>query len=531
MDKFLIKLGPASAREPTIDQTKGGNQDNNVESSSNYEYVVPDFANLPADPGLRLKITKYHLNDRDKVRRAYLQKGPCQPREHNFKKQKIGNLLRRFNPAWGDNFVTEGFDSWNKKDRLDDHVRGPNSAHKQAWRTCQDLMKQDQHIDVVINRHSELMKRDYRTRLTASVVCLRVLLRQGLAFRGHDELNDSKNQGNFLELLKFLAMHNEEINVAVGHNAPGNLKVTSPDVQHDIINAFATETINGIIRELGNNDFTILVDESRDISIKEQMIVVLRFVNKNGCVVERFMGIVHVQDTSASSLKLAIDSLFAKHELMTLSKQRLQILRDDGWDDLLGELCSFCEKHSILVLSMDEGFQMKGRSRRKTHQVIHSTPILHQGTHFDFGSGHDTVGDFSTNSSNEVKDAILISTQFRESVNTSGFSNFSRKDQETHFDSGSGHDPVGDFSTNSTNAVKDAILIDTQLKESVNTSGFSNFSRKDCDLNDTQDYLSHLIGSVDSVGELISSVLIAPKQKGNKSLDFDGGGYKWKCIN
>ncbi|KAK1402401.1 hypothetical protein POM88_002006 [Heracleum sosnowskyi] len=155
------------------------------------------------------------------------------------------------------------------------------------------------------------------------------------------------------------------------------------------------------------------------------------------------MGIVHVQDTSASSLKLAIDSLFAKHELsisrirgqvdvldnivddglnsdqraeastllefiqsfdfifslffmktvlgitnelsislqrkdqdivnamrlVTLSKQRLEILRDDGWDDLLGELCSFCENHSILVLSMDEGFQMKGRSRRKTHQV------------------------------------------------------------------------------------------------------------------------------------------------------------------
>ncbi|KAK1366961.1 hypothetical protein POM88_042522 [Heracleum sosnowskyi] len=149
----------------------------------------------------------------------------------------------------GDNFVTEGFDSWNKKDRLDDHVGGPNSAHKQAWRRCQDLMKQDQHIDVVINKHSELMKREYRTRLTASVVCLRFLLRQELAFCGHDESNDSKNQGNFLELLKFLAMHIEEINAAVGHNAPSNLKVTSTDVQHDIINAFAIETINGIIRD------------------------------------------------------------------------------------------------------------------------------------------------------------------------------------------------------------------------------------------------------------------------------------------
>ncbi|KAL8094480.1 hypothetical protein AgCh_036130 [Apium graveolens] len=155
--------------------------------------------------------------------------------------------------------------------------------------------------------------------------------------------------------------------------------------------------------------------------------------------------------------------------------------------------------------------------------VIHSTPILHQETHFEFGSGHDPVGDFSTNSSNEVKDAILIGTQLKESVNTSGFSNFSRKDslilhQETHFDFGSGHDLVGDFSTNSSNEVEDAILINTQSKESVNTSGVSNFSKKDSDLSDTQDSFSHLNGSV---SELISSVLIAHKQKSYKSLDLD----------
>lgn len=82
----MIKLGPPI--EPTVDQTRE-NQDTKVESSSrsdSSEYVVPDLNNLPADPGRRLKITRYHPNDRDKVRRAYLQKGPCQPGEHNFKK-------------------------------------------------------------------------------------------------------------------------------------------------------------------------------------------------------------------------------------------------------------------------------------------------------------------------------------------------------------------------------------------------------------------------------------------------------------
>ena len=32
---------------------------------------------LPADPGLRIRILDYHPNIRDQVRRAYLQKAPC----------------------------------------------------------------------------------------------------------------------------------------------------------------------------------------------------------------------------------------------------------------------------------------------------------------------------------------------------------------------------------------------------------------------------------------------------------------------
>lgn len=56
-------------------------------------------------------------------------------------------------------------------------------------------------------------------------------LRQGLALRGHDEYDESTNQGNFSRVLKFLAVHNKEIDV-VGKNAPRDLKVTSPDIQH-----------------------------------------------------------------------------------------------------------------------------------------------------------------------------------------------------------------------------------------------------------------------------------------------------------
>jgi hypothetical protein len=41
----------------------------------------------------------------------------------------------------------------------------------------------------------------YKLRLTWTLKCLRFLLRQGLAFRGHDESEESLNKEFFLELL------------------------------------------------------------------------------------------------------------------------------------------------------------------------------------------------------------------------------------------------------------------------------------------------------------------------------------------
>ena len=44
---------------------------------------------------------------------------------------------------------------------------------------------------------------------------MRFLLHRGLAFRGHDEFDNLSDKGNFLELLQFLANHNDVINEVV----------------------------------------------------------------------------------------------------------------------------------------------------------------------------------------------------------------------------------------------------------------------------------------------------------------------------
>ncbi|RWR86320.1 Dimer_Tnp_hAT domain-containing protein/DUF4371 domain-containing protein [Cinnamomum micranthum f. kanehirae] len=178
----------------------------------------------------------------------------------------------------------------------------------------------------VIEKQSDQARREYRIRLKATLSSIRFLLRQGLPFCGHDESEDSNNMGNFLECLKFLADNNKTIKGVVLENAPENLKVTSPKIQKDIVNAAAIETAQAIIYELGDVPFALLVDQSRDISMKEQMAVILHYVDTRGCVIERFLAIEHVTNTTAQSLKVVIEAIFFKHGLS------ITTLRGQGYD-------------------------------------------------------------------------------------------------------------------------------------------------------------------------------------------------------
>ncbi|PHU06946.1 hypothetical protein BC332_23435 [Capsicum chinense] len=58
--------------------------------------------------------------------------------------------------------------------------------------------------------------------------------------------------------------------------APQNDTLTCPMIQKDIVNSCAKETLNVIIGDLNGDYFGILVDESKDISHKEQMALVFR---------------------------------------------------------------------------------------------------------------------------------------------------------------------------------------------------------------------------------------------------------------
>ncbi|XP_060181319.1 uncharacterized protein LOC132610923 [Lycium barbarum] len=111
--------------------------------------------------------------------------------------------------------------------------------------------------------------------------------------------------------------------------------MTSPMIQKDIVSACKIETIKAILEELNGDYFSLLVDESFDVSRKEQMAIVLRYIDRNGFVMERLLDIVHVQDTSVLSLKRAIVNLLAQHSL-SLSHVHGQCY--DGASNMQGEI-------------------------------------------------------------------------------------------------------------------------------------------------------------------------------------------------
>ena len=100
MDKFLKRKSTSMqmllAQETIVAITE--------QNSSMQNHLQVDLENLLIYLGLWSKILDYHPNYQDKVKRAYLQKGPYLPHNHNFPRRKIGKFSSKFNSAWFDKY-------------------------------------------------------------------------------------------------------------------------------------------------------------------------------------------------------------------------------------------------------------------------------------------------------------------------------------------------------------------------------------------------------------------------------------------
>jgi hypothetical protein len=93
-------------------------------------------------------------------------------------------------------------------------------------------------------------------------------------------------------------------------------------------------TLNSILEDIGGYVFSLLIDEASDVSDKEQMDVVLRYVDKRGLILERLVGVVHVKETSTTCLKSALQNFFVD---IGLSLKQVRGQCYDGASNMRGE--------------------------------------------------------------------------------------------------------------------------------------------------------------------------------------------------
>jgi hypothetical protein len=147
--------------------------------------------------------------------------------------------------------------------------------------------------------------------------------------------SQSKNRGNFAELIKPIAEFNPEIASDVLENAPQCAKYTAPDIQKEVLSIFALKVKKHIHEEISDAKFSIIADETCDVSKRKQMAIVLRFVDIEGILRERFFDLVHVKNTKTLTMKAEINYALSIHGF------DLQNLLGQGYDgaiNMRGEL-------------------------------------------------------------------------------------------------------------------------------------------------------------------------------------------------
>uniref|UniRef100_A0A8I6XCG7 DUF4371 domain-containing protein n=1 Tax=Hordeum vulgare subsp. vulgare TaxID=112509 RepID=A0A8I6XCG7_HORVV len=106
------------------------------------------------------------------------------------------------------------------------------------------------------------------------------------------------------------------------------------DIQKDLATTCGMEVTKVIKNGIGDKNFSILIDEARDCSIKEQMAVIVRFLDDHGVLQERFLAIKHITDCTSIGIKETLVDVLEYHGL---SPSKLRCQGYDGASNMRGE--------------------------------------------------------------------------------------------------------------------------------------------------------------------------------------------------
>ncbi|KAL4089149.1 hypothetical protein QTP88_024217 [Uroleucon formosanum] len=166
-----------------------------------------------------------------------------------------------------------------------------------------------------VNTHHQQIVADNRAYLKCILDSLLYCARQSIAVRGHREDEDSSNKGNFLELLTLRANDNDIIQRYFIEK-----EKTFRYVSGDYTNTFLEYLPNIVIKNIIENViaagiFSIIVDETQDLSRHEQVAIIIRYATKDLSPAEVFLGFYKTETTDGETLSMLIKSTLVSHGL------------------------------------------------------------------------------------------------------------------------------------------------------------------------------------------------------------------------
>ena len=115
----------------------------------------------------------------------------------------------------------------------------------------------------------------------------------------------------FLSFLKLTSRHNELLHLKMT-SGPMNATLLGHDYQNSMLSILAQSVLEYIIDEVRVAQYyTIIVDETKDISKKEQLTLILRYV-LNGVVHERFVSYSYYEELHAAAITSCIYDALSK---------------------------------------------------------------------------------------------------------------------------------------------------------------------------------------------------------------------------
>ena len=204
------------------------------------------------------------------------------------------------------------------------------------------IVKMDEFVNVMAGRQPNIQSQldDVRAaqisqnqqKIKSIIETIILCGRQNISLRGHRdsmldlERDETASHGNFWALLHFRATAGDLVLREHLAHSPRNATYTSPDVQNQIIDILGDYVRRKILSQLQKAQFfTLIADEVTDCSNKEQLSLVLRYVDRESNQIREDLVAFIECDTGVSGRDLANKMLsFLRSHRVDLTKLRGQ---------------------------------------------------------------------------------------------------------------------------------------------------------------------------------------------------------------